>query len=89
MKDGSMFGSLKKDVGWRPFLCLIENYITNTLFEGYDVEVFQYNTTTTDFYYIWNGFWKNDAVIYIVLKGNQEKSTVQNGYGNLTLMMKS
>ncbi|TKH78710.1 sortase, partial [Bacillus cereus] len=45
----------------------------DTLFEGYDVEVFSVYTTTTDFYYIETDF-ENDAVYTSFLKEVQEKS---------------
>ena len=43
----------------------------DTLFEGYDVEVFSVYTTTTDFYYIETDF-ENDAAYTSFLKEIQE-----------------
>ncbi|HDR4872685.1 TPA: class B sortase [Bacillus cereus] len=72
MKDGSMFGSLKKMLDEDFFMSHRKLYY-DTLFEGYDVEVFSVYTTTTDFYYIETDF-ENDAVYTSFLKEVQEKS---------------
>lgn len=48
MKDGSMFGSLKKMLDEEFFMSHRKLYY-DTLFEGYDLEVFSVYTTTTDF----------------------------------------
>lgn len=55
MKDGSMFGSLKKMLDEDFFMSHRKLYY-DTLFEGYDLEVFSVYTTTTDFYYIETDF---------------------------------
>ncbi|MBJ7983078.1 class B sortase [Bacillus cereus] len=59
MKDGSMFGSLKKILEEDFFMSHRKLYY-DTLFEGYDVEVFSVYTTTTDFYYIETDFGSNE-----------------------------
>ncbi|MGR5960848.1 class B sortase [Bacillus cereus] len=73
MKDGSMFGSLKKDVGRRLFSCPIVNYITIHYLKDTTLKFFSVYTTTTDFYYIETDF-ENDAAYTSFLKEIQEKS---------------
>ena len=50
-----MFGSLKKMLDEEFFMSHRKLYY-DTLFEGYDLEVFSVYTTTTDFYYIETDF---------------------------------
>ncbi|KEK26451.1 class B sortase [Bacillus gaemokensis] len=72
MKDGSMFGSLKKMLE-KDFFMSHHKLYYDTLFEGYDVEVFSAYTTTTDFYYIQTDF-KNDEEYTSFLQNIKEKS---------------
>lgn len=51
MKDGSMFGQLKKYLE-KDFFNENSTIYLDSLYEGYDVEVFSVYQTTTDFYYI-------------------------------------
>ncbi|KOS62526.1 class B sortase [Lysinibacillus agricola] len=62
MKNGTMFGSLKNYLQQdyaeaHPIIYL------DTLYEGYDVEVFAAYETTIDFYYIETEFKSNDAFL--------------------------
>ena len=74
MKDGSMFGSLKKMLDEEFFMSHRKLYY-DTLFEGYDLEVFSVYTTTTDFitlkrilavirntHHFWRKFKKNRCI---------------------------
>ncbi|QBP94144.1 class B sortase [Bacillus mycoides] len=72
MKDGSMFGSLKKMLDEDFFMSHRKLYY-DTLFEGYDLEVFSVYTTTTDFYYIETDF-SSDTEYTSFLEKIQEKS---------------
>ncbi|MGW6194034.1 class B sortase [Bacillus cereus] len=72
MKDGSMFASLKKMLDEDFFMSHRELYY-DTLFEGYDLEVFSVYTTTTDFYYIETDF-SSDTEYTSFLEKIQEKS---------------
>lgn len=72
MKDGSMFGSLKKMLDEEFFMSHRKLYY-DTLFEGYDLEVFSVYTTTTDFYYIETDF-SSDTEYTSFLEKIQEKS---------------
>ena len=51
MKDGSMFGQLKKYLD-EDFFNENKTIYLDSLYEGYDLEVFSVYQTTTDFYYI-------------------------------------
>ncbi|MDQ0272528.1 class B sortase [Cytobacillus purgationiresistens] len=55
MKDGSMFGQLKKYLN-ESFFYEHRNIYYDTLYAGYDLEVFSVYQTTTDFYYIETNF---------------------------------
>ncbi|MDP7977350.1 class B sortase [Bacillus multifaciens] len=72
MKDGSMFGNLKKFLD-EDFFKSHPKFYYDTLYEGYDVEVFSIYTTTTDFYYIQTDF-ANDDEYANFLQNIQEKS---------------
>ncbi|MED3382787.1 class B sortase [Bacillus tropicus] len=72
MKDGSMFGSLKKILD-EDFFKSHRKLYYDTLFEGYDLEVFSVYTTTTDFYYIETDF-SSDMEYTSFLEKIQEKS---------------
>jgi len=51
MKDGSMFGQLKKYLD-KDFFKSNKTIYLDSLYEGYDIEVFSVYQTTTSFYYI-------------------------------------
>ncbi|PAD68706.1 SrtB family sortase [Bacillus sp. 7586-K] len=55
MKDGSMFGQLDKFLN-QEFVNEHHQFYFDTLYKGYDVEVFSAYVTTTDFYYIETDF---------------------------------
>lgn len=66
MKDGFMFGSLKKMLDEDFFMFYCKLYY-DILFEGYDVEVFLVYMIIMDFYYIEMDF-GNDVVYVLFLK---------------------
>ncbi|MGQ0512963.1 sortase domain-containing protein, partial [Bacillus sp. D-CC] len=68
----SMFGSLKKMLD-EDFFKSHRKLYYDTLFEGYDLEVFSVYTTTTDFYYIETDF-SSDMEYTSFLEKIQEKS---------------
>lgn len=75
MKNGTMFGSLKN--------YMKQNYVDahstiylDTLYEGYDVEVFAAYETTIDFYYIETEFTTDEAFLHFV-EEVEERSVIQ------------
>jgi len=59
MKDGSMFGQLKKFLD-EDFFKNHSKILYDTLYESYELEVFAVYKTTTDFYYIQTDFTSNE-----------------------------
>ena len=80
-------GSLKKMLDEDFFMSHRKLYY-DTLFEGYDLEVFSVYTTTTDFYYIETDF-SSDTEYTSFLEKIQGKIAVQNGYKSDREMIKS
>ncbi len=72
MKDGSMFGQLKKYLN-EDFFYNHSTILYDTLYESYELEVFSAYKTTTDFYYIQTDF-TNDEEFEQFLSSIQEKS---------------
>ncbi|WP_112181797.1 MULTISPECIES: class B sortase [Paraliobacillus] len=75
MKDGSMFGQLKKYLSEEFFESGNKVYL-DTLYEGFSLEVFSVYQTTSDFYYIQTDFnEENDFMTFI--EGLRDKSLYQ------------
>lgn len=76
MKDGSMFGQLKKFLD-EDFFTQNQHFQYETLYASYDVEVFSVYLTTTDFNYIETDFSSDEEYIeYLrVIKGKSEIPT--------------
>ncbi|CAM4201657.1 sortase [Bacillus manliponensis] len=72
MKDGSMFGELKNMLN-EEFFNTHRTLYYDTLYEGYDVEIFSVYKTTTDFYYIETDFASDEEYVQF-LQTLQEKS---------------
>ncbi|MBK3497359.1 class B sortase [Viridibacillus sp. YIM B01967] len=75
MKDGTMFTQLKKYLE-QDFADAHPKFYYDTLYEGYEIEVFAAYLTTTDFYYIETDFDNDDEFLDLV-KNMREKSDVQ------------
>ncbi|WP_240420239.1 class B sortase [Paenibacillus periandrae] len=83
MKNGSMFGALKA-YGERDFFENHRTFFYDTLYKSYEVEIFSFYYTTTDFNYIETAF-SGDADYSTFLHSIQNKSIyktdiVLNGY---------
>ncbi|MGM9929023.1 MAG: class B sortase [Bacillus sp. (in: firmicutes)] len=74
MKDGSMFGQLKKYLD-EDFYKEHPTILYDTLYESYELEVFAAYKTTTDFYYIQTDFSNDEAFLQLVEK-IQERSVI-------------
>ena len=67
MRDGSMFGQLKRFLD-EEFFNSQQTFYFDTLYEGYDVEIFSVYMTTTDFYYIQTEFHSDDEYLAFLQK---------------------
>ncbi|MFJ7404582.1 MULTISPECIES: class B sortase [unclassified Lysinibacillus] len=74
MKDGTMFGSLKNYLN-QDYANAHRTIYLDTLYEGYDVEVFAAYETTIDFYYIETEF-KTDEDFIQFIGEVQKRSTI-------------
>ncbi|MFJ5792069.1 class B sortase [Lysinibacillus sp. NPDC093197] len=74
MKDGTMFGSLKNYLN-QDYANAHPTIYLDTLYEGYDVEVFAAYETTIDFYYIETEF-KTDEEFIQFIGEVQKRSTI-------------
>ncbi|WP_117168926.1 class B sortase [Paraliobacillus sediminis] len=75
MKDGSMFGQLKKYLNEDFFKSANAVYL-DTLYEGFSLEVFSVYQTTSDFYYIQTDF--NEETDFMpFIEGLRDKSLYQ------------
>lgn len=74
MKDGTMFGSLKNYLK-QDYADAHRTIYIDTLYEGYDVEVFAAYETTIDFYYIETEF-KSDEDFIQFIGEVQKRSTI-------------
>ncbi|MFJ7664421.1 class B sortase [Lysinibacillus sp. NPDC097162] len=74
MKDGTMFGSLKNYLN-QDYANAHRTIYLDTLYEGYDVEVFAAYETTIDFYYIETEF-KTDEEFIQFIGEVQKRSTI-------------
>ncbi|MGE7842121.1 class B sortase [Lysinibacillus sp. NPDC093712] len=74
MKDGTMFGSLKNYLK-QDYANAHRTIYLDTLYEGYDVEVFAAYETTIDFYYIETEF-KTDEEFIQFIGEVQKRSTI-------------
>lgn len=72
MKDGTMFGHLKKYLE-EDFFNEHRVFYYDTLYDSYDVEIFSVYKTTTDFYYIQTDF-SNDQEYKTFIQELQDKS---------------
>ncbi|WP_433957467.1 class B sortase [Cytobacillus horneckiae] len=76
MKDGSMFAQLTKYLD-KDFYMDHPTVYFDTLYAGYDLEVFSVYQTTTDFYYIETDFASNEQYLHFIdtLKGKSVHQT--------------
>ena len=74
MKDGTMFGSLKNYLN-QDYADAHRTIYLDTLYEGYDIEVFAAYETTIDFYYIETEF-KTDEEFLQFIGEVQKRSTI-------------
>ncbi len=74
MKDGTMFGSLKNYLN-QDYANAHRTIYLDTLYEGYDIEVFAAYETTIDFYYIETEF-KTDEEFIQFIGEVQKRSTI-------------
>ncbi|CAM5663471.1 SrtB family sortase OS=Lysinibacillus sphaericus OX=1421 GN=LS41612_19145 PE=4 SV=1 [Lysinibacillus sphaericus] len=74
MKDGTMFGSLKNYLK-QDYAEAHRTIYLDTLYEGYDVEVFAAYETTIDFYYIETEF-KSDKDFIQFIEEVQKRSEI-------------
>lgn len=74
MKDGSMFGQLKRFLD-EEFFEQNPYFYFDTLYDSYEVEIFSVYHTTTDFYYIETDFANNEAY-HTFLDDIKERSEV-------------
>lgn len=74
MKNGTMFGSLKNYLN-QDYADAHRTIYLDTLYEGYDIEVFAAYETTIDFYYIETEFNSNDDFLQFI-KEVQTRSTI-------------
>ncbi|QDQ03399.1 class B sortase [Lysinibacillus fusiformis] len=74
MKNGTMFGSLKNYLN-QDYADAHRTIYLDTLYEGYDIEVFAAYETTIDFYYIETEFNSNDDFLQFIKKV-QTRSTI-------------
>jgi sortase B len=72
MKDGSMFGELKK-LKNQQFFNNNSTFLYQTLYKDYEVEIFSVYVTDTSFYYIETDFGSDEEYIDFIL-GLQERS---------------
>ncbi|MBS4210033.1 class B sortase [Bacillus sp. FJAT-50079] len=75
MKDGSMFGQISKFLD-QSFLDEHPSFYFDTLYEGYEAEIFSVYETTTDFYYIETDF-SDDQVYQSFIDEIKNRSVVQ------------
>lgn len=75
MKDGSMFGQLKKYLN-QDFFNEHPTILYDTLYESYELEIFSAYKTTTDFYYIQTDF-SSDEEFMSLVDEFQDKSVIQ------------
>ncbi|WP_440051034.1 class B sortase [Lysinibacillus sphaericus] len=74
MKNGTMFGSLKNYLN-QDYADAHRTIYLDTLYEGYDIEVFAAYETTIDFYYIETEF-KSDESFFQFIEQVQARSTI-------------
>ncbi len=76
MKDGSMFGELKKFLD-EDFFSQNKHFQYDTIYESYNVEIFSAYVTTTDFHYIQTDFASDEEYKQFlqVIKENSEVQT--------------
>lgn len=75
MKNGTMFGSLKNYMK-QDYANAHSTIYLDTLYEGYDVEVFASYETTIDFYYIETEFTTNEAFMQFI-EEVKERSVIE------------
>ncbi|MFJ7668036.1 class B sortase [Lysinibacillus sp. NPDC097195] len=75
MKDGTMFGTLKKYLD-QDYANTHRTIYVDTLYEGYDVEIFAAYETTIDFYYIETEFKTDEEFMHFI--GEVEKRSTIN-----------
>ncbi|KOS69694.1 sortase [Lysinibacillus contaminans] len=75
MKNGTMFGSLKNYLQ-QEYVDTHNKIYVDTLYEGYDIEVFAAYETTIDFYYIETEFTTDEAFLEFI-EEVKEKSVIQ------------
>ena len=75
MKNGTMFGSLKNYLQ-QDYADTHNKIYVDTLYEGYDIEVFAAYETTIDFYYIETEFTTDEAFLEFI-EEVKEKSVIQ------------
>ncbi|MFY0519557.1 class B sortase [Lysinibacillus sp. UGB7] len=74
MKNGTMFGSLKNYLN-QDYADAHRTIYLDTLYEGYDIEVFAAYETTIDFYYIETEFKSNESFFQFI-EQVQARSTI-------------
>ena len=74
MKDGTMFGTLKKYLD-QDYANAHRTIYVDTLYEGYDVEIFAAYETTIDFYYIETEFKTDEDFMHFIAEVDK-RSTI-------------
>lgn len=74
MKDGTMFGTLKKYLD-QDYANAHHTIYVDTLYEGYDVEIFAAYETTIDFYYIETEFKTDEDFMHFIAEVDK-RSTI-------------